>query len=66
MAYPEDPLEPLLMQWQLAISQGDSEAAAKFSEKVRSESHLKSAVSQVRALILEAELACLNNDFPCK
>ena len=62
----DDLTEPLLMQWQLAICQGDSESAANIGHKVRAELELESGVIQVRVLILEAELACLNRDYACK
>ena len=62
----DDLTEPLLMQWQLAICQGDSESAANIGQRVRAEFELVSGVVQVRVLILEAELACLNKDYACK
>ena len=54
------------MKWQLAICQGDAETAYKLGHEVRSRPEVKSGVNQVRILILEAELACLNKDYACK
>lgn len=63
-SYSEEKLEILLMKWQLAVCQGDSESAAIVCHKVKTEFPEKSPCNEVRSFILETELACLNKDYP--